>query len=150
MKRFLNKRTKHSTTALVLIAWLFALASGIVNACLPEQALGTHSHAYAADIEESPHAHAYTEVSEQATDIEGDADQSPVTKALCLDACDERTHYLPKQDASLDHPDLAPLTVVAIIWIASQPIALAVRLEPDKDADPFGIPIRLRYSRLTL
>ena len=150
MKRFLNRRTKHTTTALVLIAWLFALAAGIANACLLEQARGTHSHSHAAGIEQLPHPHAVTALSAQATEVEGDADQSPAAKALCLDACDERTHYLPKQDSSLDPPDLAPLTVFAVVWIASQPIASAVRVEPDNHADPFGIPIRLRYSRLTL
>ena len=94
--------------------------------------------------------HPATTLSEQANEVEGDAHQSPASKALCLDACDERTHYLPKQDSSLDPPDLAPLTVFAVVWIVSQPIASAVRVEPDNHADPFGIPIRLRYSRLTL
>ena len=136
----------------MLIGWLFALASGIANACLLEQARGTHVHAHshAAGIEESPHAHAVTQPSEQANDSEGDGDLSPAVKALCLDACGERTHFLPKQGSPLDQPDLPPLTVVAVVWIASQPIAAAVRVEPDKDADRFGIPIRLRYSRLTL
>ena len=152
MKRFFNIRTKHTTTALVLIAWLFALAAGIANACLLEDARGTHSHSHshAAGIEQLPHPHAVTALSEQATEVEGDADQSPAAKALCVDACDDRTHYLPRQDSSLDPPDLAPLTVFAVVWIANQAIASAVRVEPDNHADPFGIPIRLRYSRLTL
>ena len=150
MKRFLSRRTKRTTTAVVLIAWLFALASGIANACLLEGARGTHSHSHATGIEESPHAHAVTELSEQSTIIEGGTDQSPAAKALCLDACDDRSHYLPKQDWSLDQPDPAPLTVVAIVWIAGQPIVSAVRVERDNHADPFGIPIRLRYSRLAL
>lgn len=148
MKRFLNSRTKRTTTAVVLLAWLFALASGIANACLLEEGRGTHSHA--ADIDASPHAHAVAEPSEQATNIDSDTDQSPTAKALCLDACDDRTHSLPKQDPSLDQPDLAPLTVFAIVWIATQPISSAVRLDRDNHADPFGIPIRVRYSRLTL
>ena len=148
MNRFFNIRTKHATTVLVLIAWLFALASGIANACLSEEARRTHSPAAATD--QVPHPHPATTLSEQANEVEGDAHQSPASKALCLDACDERTHYLPKQDSSLDPPDLAPLTVFAVVWIVSQPIASAVRVEPDNHADPFGIPIRLRYSRLTL
>ena len=148
MKRFLNSRIKHTTTALVLIAWLFALASGIANACLLEEARGTHSHA--AGIEKSPHTHAATELPEQTTDSEGDTDQSPAAKALCLDACDDRTHALPKQDASLDQPQLAPVTVIAIVWLATQPIESVVRLERDNHVGPFDVPIRVRYSRLTL
>ena len=154
MKRFLNKRGKQATTALVLTAWMFAFASGIANACLLEQARGSHvqAHSHAAGIDASPHAHAHaaTGPSEQVTDMPGDADQSPAAKALCLEACDDREHYLPKQNLTLDPPDLAPLIVVAVVWIASQSIASAAGVKPDKAADPFGIPIRLRYSRLTL
>lgn len=148
MERFLNRRAKHTTTAVVLIAWILALASGIANACLLERARGTHSHA--ASVEESPHTHAATELPEQAPDIEGNTDQSAATRALCLDACDDRTHALAKKEASLGQPHLAPLTVVAMVWLATQPIESVVRLERDNHADPFDVPIRVRYSRLTL
>ena len=148
MKSFLNSRTKHTTTALVLIAWLFALASGIANACLLEGTRGTHAHA--AGVEESPHTHAATEPPEQAPDIAGNADESSNTKALCLDACDDRTHTQVKQDASPDQPHLAPLTVIAIIWLATQPMASTVRVQRDNHAEPFDVPIRIRYARLTL
>ena len=154
MKRFLNNRTRHATTALVLIAWLFAIASGIANACLLQDARANRSnaHSHAAGIEASPHAHAQTDTerSGDATDIDGDADQSLAAKALCLDACEERTHCLLKQNSSLDQPDLPPPTVFAVVWIASQSVVSTVRLDRDNHADPFGIPIRVRYSRLTL
>ena len=148
MKSFLNSRTKHTTTALVLIAWLFALASGIANACLLEGTRGIHAHA--AGVEESPHTHAATEPPEQAPDIAGNADESSNTRALCLDACDDRTHAQVKQDASPDQPHLAPLTVIAIVWLPTQPMASTVRLQRDHHAEPFDVPIRIRYSRLTL
>ena len=148
MNRFLNSGTKHTTTALVLIAWLFALASGIANACLLE-ARGIHSHV--AGDQESPHAHVVPERSAQATNIDSDIDaSSPTYKTLCLDACDNRTNALPKQNAGVDQPLLAPLAVIAIVWIANQSIVSTVRLDRDNHADPFGIPIRVRYSRLTL
>ena len=150
MKRFLNSRIKRTTTAITLFVWLFALASGIANACLLEEARGTRAHSHVAGIEESPHAHVVAERSAQATNIDDDIDASPTFKALCLDACDERTNTLPKQDASLDQPLLAPLAVIAIVWIANQPIVSTVRLDRDNHADPFGIPIRVRYARLTL
>lgn len=148
MEHFLNNRTKHATAALVLIAWLFALAAGIVNACSLGEVRESHSHA--AGIEQSPHSHAVTARSALATDINDDIDASPTLKALCLDVCDERTNTLLKQDASLDSPLLAHLAVIAIVWIANQPIVSTVRLDRDNHADPFGIPIRFRYSRLTL
>ena len=148
MKRFLNSRTKHTTTALVLMAWLFALASGIANACLLEGARGTHAHA--AGVEESPHTHAATEPLGHAPDIAGNTDESPTTRALCLDACDDRAHAQVKQHASPDQPHLAPLTVIASIWLATQPMASMVRLQRDNHAEPFDVPIRIRYARLTL
>jgi hypothetical protein len=119
MKRFLNNRTERATTALVLMVWLFALASGIANACLLEEARGNHTHV--ASIEEPPRAHAGADRSEQTTNHEGDADQSLAAKTLCLDACEERTNTLPKRNASLDPPLIAPLAVLAIAWIANTP-----------------------------
>lgn len=148
MSRFLNGRTTHTTTVVLLIAWLFALASGIANACLLEGARGTHAHA--AGVKESPHTHAATEPLEQAPDIAGSTDESPTTRALCLDACDDRAHAQVKQDASPDQPQLAPLTVIAIVWLATQRMASRLRVQRDNHAAPFDVPIRIRYARLTL
>ena len=150
MNRFLNSRVKRTTTAITLFVWLFGLASGIANACSLEETRGTRAHSHVAGLEESPHSHGVTERSAQAADIDDDIDASPTFKSLCLDACDERTNTLPKQDVSLDPPLLAPLAVIAIVWIANQPIVSTVRLDRDNHADPFGIPIRVRFSRLTL
>ena len=147
MKRFLNNRTRHATTALVLIVWLFGLGLGIANACLLE-ARGSHSHV--AGTEKSGHTHGFAKRSAETIDIDDDAHASPRVKALCLDACDERTNALPKQDTSVGAPLLASLAVFAIVWIANQPVESTVRFERDTHADPFGIPIRVRYSRLTL
>lgn len=145
MKRFLNGRTKRCTTAIVLIAWLFGLGSGIVNACLFEGPRGTHFHT--AISEAVPHAHAGTG---QAPGTNSHTDHSPSNKALCLDACDDRAHALLKQDTSIDQPHLAALTLVAVIWLPTQPIESAVRLERNDYGEPFDVPIRVRYSRLTL
>lgn len=150
MKHPSNRRTKRMTTAITLFVWLFGVASGIANACSLEEMRGTHAHSLVTGVEEAPHSHRSAERSAQATDIDDDINASPTFKALCLDACDERTNTLPKQDASLDPPLLAPLGVIAIVWIENQPIVATVRLDRDNHADPFGIPIRIRYSRLTL
>ena len=145
MKRFLNSHIKCTTTAIVLIAWLFAVASGIVNACLLEGPRGTHSHT--AGIEEASHSHAGTAL---ATNITGHTEQSHSKNSVCLDACDDRSRALVKQDAFVDQPQLAPLTVVAIVWLATQSMDATVRLQRDDDEEPFDVPIRVRYSRLTL
>ena len=46
MKLFSNPRAKRSTVFMVLLTWLFALASGVANACLL-QAQETHAHSIA-------------------------------------------------------------------------------------------------------
>ncbi|MEP6964245.1 MAG: hypothetical protein ABI845_02070, partial [Polaromonas sp.] len=43
MKLLFNRRAKRNTAFMVLLVWLFALASGVANACLLE-ARQTHSH----------------------------------------------------------------------------------------------------------
>ena len=148
MKRVLNNQTTHRTTAIVLIAWFFALASGIANACMLEGARGKHSHA--SGVEQSPHSHAAAGILEQATDVSDVTEQPPPTKALCLDACDDRTHSLVRQDVSVEQPHFAPLTVIAFVWLAAQTMELAARTERDNRADLYDVPIRIRYSRLTL
>ena len=47
MKLFSNPRAERSTVFMVLLAWLFGLASGVANACLL-QAQETHAHSIAA------------------------------------------------------------------------------------------------------
>ena len=125
MKRLPNNHTKHTTTAIVLIAWLLTLVSGIANACLLEGAGRTRSHA-------------------------ADAEQSPPTKALCLDACDERMHSLVKQDVSVDQPHFAPITVIAFVWLTAQRMVAAARTQRDNRADLYDVPIRVQCPRLTL
>jgi hypothetical protein len=44
MKHFFNSRTKRSTAFVVLLVWLFALASGAANACFIQAAEETHDH----------------------------------------------------------------------------------------------------------
>ena len=148
MKRFLNNQTTHTTTVIVLITWLFALASGIANACLLEGPGGTHSHA--AGVEQSPHSHAHAGIPEQATDNADVSEQSAPTKALCLDACDDRAHAMVKQDTVVDQPHFSLLTIIAFVWLAAQPMESAERTERHNRADVSDVPIRVRYSRLTL
>ena len=152
MKRFFNNHRKHTTTAMVLLAWLSALGSGIANACLLEGARGTHHQA--AGVEQSPHSHApapaHTGVPDHDSHVSNDTEQPPPTKALCLDACDERTHAMVKQDVSVAPPHFAPLTVIAVVWLAAQTMESAVRTERDNRTDLYDVPIRVRYSRLTL
>jgi hypothetical protein len=47
MKLFFDTRTKRRATFVVLLVWLFALASGVANACLP-QARMSDGHGLAA------------------------------------------------------------------------------------------------------
>ena len=57
-----NSRSTHTTAAAVLVAWMFALASGIANAYLLDEASANHSHAAA--MKDVPHTH---DVSDQSS-----------------------------------------------------------------------------------
>ena len=53
MNSFSNHRAKRNTTLVALLVWVFALASGMVNACLLEMP-GKHAHAVASHSSDGP------------------------------------------------------------------------------------------------
>lgn len=149
MKLFSNTRSKRSTAWMMLLMWVFALVSGMGNACLLE-VRGTHAHAIAGGVhhEVESSAHSAGHASEDA-EHDGDSHDS---KAPCLKACDDGALSLLKQSvgADLSNPGLA--VVVAFAW----PVAVAVPVVSSprrtNDLRPLAseLPIRIRYSRLAL
>lgn len=152
MMAITNNRTRRRTAMAMLLVWLFALASGVDNACMLQNT-GTHVHARVDEnVAVGPSA--------QATGItaghlgvvashDGDSDPS---KPSCLKACDEGTHSLvTKAPSGLDltDPGFAPFT--AIVWIALPSVDTAPRRDIDaRPPPPSGPPARLRFSRLAL
>lgn len=114
-----NSGTMRRTAFMVLLLWLFALGSGLANACLIQTdksqayghgSLGMHSPTAAP-------RHAISVAREDTIrDHDSELDRS---KSQCLKICDDGSQSLPKQRVSVDltHPVLAPLPAVA--WITA-------------------------------
>jgi hypothetical protein len=150
MKLFSNTRAKRNTAFMVLLVWLFALTSGIVNACLL-QAPDTHAHAHIiaaagdpvlADAPAIPPGH--------AGDLADYQDDSQSINAPCLKVCDDGSRSVSKHVVTVAQADPGPAPRVVILWTADAPVVAA--LGNRDDLLPFmpRLPLRVRYSRLAL
>lgn len=145
-----NTRTRRKTAFVMLFVWLFALASGLANACLLE-ARGAHDHG-------SPLAHPSTtgtalgSAGDHAAGLlHDDGDSDPASaKESCLKACDDGSQSLLKYASSVDlaDPELAPF--VAAAWAADVHVAPAPGRAHDFRLPERGPPIRVLFSRLAL
>lgn len=145
VKRFSDIRRKRSTALVMLLLWLFAVSSGIVNACV----LDPHgTDAPVAGFQPSAHATAAMPGhAETGADHEGHQDSS---KAPCTKVCDDGSQALIKQQPSFDVTDRGPALTDSIHWIAAASIVAAdcpLGDPPKATSEP---PVRLRYSRLAL
>ena len=148
MKHFSHPRSKRSTAFVVLLVWLFAVASGIANACVLK-AHGNHAHVVAAEAFEAGHDHnAPAGHAHDADDHDGD--ESDISKAPCLKVCDDGTKLLIKQQASLDLGDPGSPFLVSVLWTTVIPVATIPRQREGLESAAHGPPLRVRYSRLTL
>lgn len=147
MKPFQNHRTKRNTAFAMMLVWLFALASGMANACLLESP-GTHTHTTKAGHPEAAGpSHALAAHSADVDDHDGDSDAA---RESCLKTCDDGSNAPVKLQISpdLSDPGMAPL--VAIVWDSSTSTASMSSSLDDLQPPIVGPPFRVRYSRLTL
>ena len=149
-----NRRTRRNTACAILFVWLFALASGVANACLLEPH-SVHDHG-------SPLSHLFASgttlglAGDHAQGLahdDGDSDSDPgpgPAKESCLKACDEGSQSLLKHAYSIDFadPGLAPL--VATAWAAKVHLSRASGRPHDFRLPERGPPIRVLLSRLAL
>jgi hypothetical protein len=148
MKFFSNTRAKRNTAFMVLLVWLFALTSGIANACLL-QAPDTHAHIIAAagdpvlaDAPAIPPGH--------AGDSADYNDDSQSINAPCLKVCDDGSRSVPKHDLTVAQADPGPAPRVVILWTADAPVVAALGNRDDLLPSMPRLPLRVRYSRLAL
>lgn len=147
MKLFSNTRAKRNTAFVVLLMWLFALASGVANACLLE-ARGTHSHAAAAGSSGAVHEPAVS--AGHAGAVAGHDDGSHSAKAPCQKVCSEGSQSLVTPDLKVAQVDFGPAPFVAVLWTPATPVVLAPGPMDDMPPAHVGPPIRVRFSRLAL
>ena len=132
-------RTLRRTAFAVLLAWLFAVAAGVANACLLEAPAPGAVVLQVAVLEPVQH-HA----------VAGDTDDSDFAKESCLKSCDGGTQALPKAQAGVDQSDPGPAPQVTTLWTTSTQPALALHRLDDLQLPIVGPPLRVRYSRLAL
>ena len=147
MKLLSNTRAKRNTAFMVLLVWLFALASGVANACLLE-ARQTHSHvATAASSEAAAHA---SVILPGHTGAVADGVDEPHFKAPCLKVCDDGTRSFPKQDSTVAQTDPGPAFLVLVLWGRVAPVVPTLRQLDEEQPTTPGLPIRVRFSRLAI
>ena len=147
MKFFADTRTKRHAALGVLLMWLFALASGVANACLL-QTPDLHAQAATRSV-----VMAGGDAAESAAHLSpsaghhGDTDDA---KESCLKVCDDGTHTLTNASSGVDHTDPGPAPLFVTLWTGSS-LLVSVSHRPDDWAIPIlGPPFRVRYSRLAL
>jgi hypothetical protein len=147
MNLFSSTFAKRNTALVVLLVWVFALASGAANACLLE-VRETHGHLTEAA---GPGAVATLKVSAgHAGAVVGHDEDADASKMPCLKACADVAQSLPKQDLKAAQADPGPAPLVLVLWTAATPALLPLHqtelvqpLAPER-------PVRVRYSRLAL
>lgn len=147
MTPFSTPRTNRYTALVVLMVWLFALGSGVANACLLEPAR-EHSSSQHASNADTPDAPAATAGHEHASGDHGD--HHGPAKESCLKACDDGSQLLLKASVGVDQTDPGLAPFVTTLWTAEVPAVLALCRADVLQAPPLGPPVRIRYSRLAL
>lgn len=124
---------------MVLLAWLFSLASGVANACLLEV---SEAHSPLAIALFSGPAHTQT--------VADHGDDSHNPKAPCLKVCDDGTRSFPKQDSTVAQTDPGPAPLVVVLWGTVAPIIPMLRQIDVEQSATAELPIRVRFSRLVI
>ena len=146
MKLFPNRDARRHIAFAALLVWLFALASGVANACLLEER-GTHSQIAAAGSDGPAHA-----VAAGHAGVAVGHDAAPhAAKAPCLKVCSDGTQSLLTQDSKVAQGESGPPPRAVELWPeAKKPDLLARGSAGDNPAATVGPPIRVRFSRLAL
>ena len=147
MKFFAHTGIKRNTALAMLLVWLFALASGVANACFLK-APDPHSRAVMGSAATTSPAPA--ELVARPGASADHHDDSTSTKESCLKVCDDGTHALLKAHSGVDHNDPGPAPLVATLWAGSPPVVSTPRRVDDLAIPILGPPVRARYSRLAL
>ena len=147
MKFFADTRSKRNISFAMLLVWLFALASGVANACFLET---PESHSRASTGSAATKSHAPVELVHSQSVSAGHHDDFDSTKESCLKVCDDGEHTLPSATSGVDHTDPGPALLVATLWTRSQDVVPAPCRFDDSAIPIVGPPFRVRYSRLAL
>ena len=150
LKPIFTTQAKRNTAFVMLLLWLFALTSGVVNACILDGGRAQNHHGALG------HAHATTVATEGSDEHAGSTDDhhadelSP--KASCLKVCGDSSQALAKLSSGIVDPvdpGSAPL-FMAVIWTTAAPVASALSRVDDFAPPRPREPISIRFLRLAL
>lgn len=147
MKPFSNHRTKCNTAFAMMLVWLFAMASGMANACLLERP-GTHAHTTKSGHLEA--AGSLRTFAGHSAAVDDHDDDSDAARESCLKTCDDSSNAPVKLQIGSDLSDPGGAPLVAIVWNATTKITSTSFSLDDVQPPIVGPPFRVRYSRLTL
>ena len=148
MKLFSTARSKRHTAVAVLLVWLFALASGVANACLLEVP-GLHADEATQALSQT--AHAAGEWVGHGGPVANHHGESDTSKASCLKVCGDGSQTLRNAHSGVDQTGLGPAPLVATLsWSASAQLSSVPRRLGELQPPVVGPPFRVRYSRLAL
>ena len=156
MRVFSHRRTKQRTVMVMLVAWVFALAAGVVNACVLQVKLPTHhqgptqTHAPSSTVIKA-HGHfavlPHSEAPAPADEPSGHADSS---KVHCKSFCDSEASAAAAKQQGHDITDLAQAPMHVLAAAPYFPLlATAVQSFDDRPPPP-GAPMVIRFLRLTI
>ncbi len=148
MKPFSNHRARRNTTFVAMLVWVFALASGMANACLLETP-GKHAHIASSHSSDAHHAHAIDALAGDVIEVDHD-DDTDASKESCLKACDDGSNAQIKLPTGVDLTDPGPAPFAVFAWNEAASVASAPSRFDALQGPIVGPPFRLRYSRLTL
>ena len=131
MKRLSDVRRKSNTALVMLLLWLFAVSSGIVNACVLEP------HGTAATV-----GHVETLAGHNGT---LDASMAP-----CLKVCDDSSQALIKLKAFFNLADSGSELTDSMLWAAAIQVTSTHQHLDSSASATSEPPVRVRYSRLAL
>ena len=137
----------HNTAFLVLLAWLFALASGVANACLLEPTPNPFHVGSAGPLGK---AGSPVQSGVHAKHVVGHGHAVDISRAPCLKVCNDATQSLTTPQSGVDQTDPGPPGIATVLWTAAVPLVSMSHRMAEMRPVTLGPPIRLRYSRLLL
>jgi hypothetical protein len=150
MSPFSTIHVKRNTAFMALLIWLFALASGIANACLLE-APQAHVHARSEHASnEVDRVGPASEVTKLQSVEHHHHENDDVSKDACVKTCDSGSNTPTKVKSSFDSTNQGTAFLVTTAQPFITPGRSTRRRLDDTRRPVEGPPLRVRYSRLAL
>lgn len=162
---FSHRRTKQRTVMMMLAVWLFALLAGVVNACVLQVKVPAHHQGqvpmFSANTVIEPHAHlsvlpqstalvpADVTSSDAGADANADAGADS-GKAQCKSVCDVEASTAAAKQQGHDATDLAQASMPVLVAVPYLPLLATAKQSFDDRPPPPGVPMVIRFLRLTI